>query len=96
MPPNRHIPFEKGGWGAAIITTVAAALLFAGAFFIHKATYRHPTDVMARTYPHDDGAHGGAEHGNSAGGTSPAGSAGHAGEGAHGGAAPEAKSGGGH
>ena len=62
MPPNRHVEFKKGGWGAAILTTVAAVATFLTAFYIHQRTYRHPTDVMMRTYPHNDAAHGAASH----------------------------------
>ena len=48
MPPNRHIPYKKGGWGAAILTTAAAVGFFLTAFYIHTKTYRHPRDVMMR------------------------------------------------
>ena len=58
MPPNRHVEYKKGGWGAAILTTVAAVATFLTAFYIHNRTYRHPTDLMMRTYPHNDAAHG--------------------------------------
>jgi hypothetical protein len=46
MPPNRHVPFKKGGWGAAILTTAAAIGVFLTAFYIHTQTYRHPRDPM--------------------------------------------------
>jgi hypothetical protein len=58
LPPNRHVEFKKGGWGAALLTTAAAVATFLTAFYIHKQTYRHPTDLMMRTYPHNDAAHG--------------------------------------
>jgi hypothetical protein len=48
MPPDRHIPFKKGGWGAAILTTAAAVGAFLTAFYIHTQSYRHPRDVMMR------------------------------------------------
>jgi hypothetical protein len=48
MPPNRHVPFKKGGWGAAILTTAAAVGAFLTAYYIHTQTYRHPRDVMMR------------------------------------------------
>ena len=48
MPPNRHIPYKKGGWGYAILTTAAAVAAFLTAYYIHTQTYRHPTDVMMR------------------------------------------------
>lgn len=68
MPPARHIPFKKGGWGAAILTTAAAVGAFLTAFWIHTQTYKHPRDVMM----HQRGsaaAHGApaAEHGAPAG-----------------------------
>jgi hypothetical protein len=48
LPPERHIPFKKGGWGAAILTTAAAVGAFLTAFWIHTQTYRHPRDVMMK------------------------------------------------
>lgn len=65
LPPNRHVEFKKGGWGAAILTTVAAVAVFLTAFYIHTQTYRHPTDLMMRTFPRQDASHGteGAAHG---------------------------------
>ena len=48
LPPERHIPFKKGGWGAAILTTAAAVGAFLTAFWIHTQTYRHPRDIMMR------------------------------------------------
>lgn len=47
-PPARHIEFKKGGWGAAILTTLAAIGAYLGAFWIHQQTYKHPRDVMMR------------------------------------------------
>ena len=49
MPPARHIPFKKGGWGAAILTTAAAVGAFLTAFWIHTQTYKHPRDVQMHT-----------------------------------------------
>lgn len=46
--PNRHIPYKKGGWGAAILTTAAAVGAFLTAYYIHTQTYRDPRDVMMR------------------------------------------------
>lgn len=47
---GRHVPIDptKEGWPAAIITTVVAIAMWFGAWGIHKATYRHPTDPMFR------------------------------------------------
>jgi hypothetical protein len=60
MPPARHIPYKKGGWGAAILTTAAAVGAFLTAFWIHSQTYKHPRDVQMHT-------RGGAAHGAPAG-----------------------------
>ena len=76
LPPERHIPFKKGGWGAAILTTAAVAA-FLTAFWIHTQTYRHPRDVMMRQRGGEQmeagaqaehGAAAGAEHGAEHGG----------------------------
>ena len=48
LPPNRHVPYKKGGWGAAILTTAAAVGAFLTAYYIHTQTYRDPRDVMMR------------------------------------------------
>lgn len=47
---GRHVPHNptNQGWPAAIATTALAAALWFGAWSIHKATYRHPTDPMFR------------------------------------------------
>ncbi len=58
MPPNRHIPYRKEGMVPAIITLVATAAVFLGAFAIHRATYREPTDVMMRQRGDQPAAHG--------------------------------------
>lgn len=63
LPPNRHVPFKKGGWGAAILTVAAAVGAFLTAGYIHKQTYRHPRDVMMRqVYERPEGAAAGGEH----------------------------------
>lgn len=47
---GRHVPINptKEGWPAAIATTILAIALWFGAYSIHKATYRDPTDPMFR------------------------------------------------
>lgn len=60
MPPDRHVPYKKGGWGAAILTTAAAVGFFLTAFYIHTKTYRHPRDVMMRETYENPGAGEGA------------------------------------
>jgi len=43
---DRHIPAEtNGGWGFATVILALAAALIVTATYIHKQTYRHPTDV---------------------------------------------------
>ena len=85
LPPDRHVEFKKGGWGAALLTTAAAVATFLTAFYIHNRTYRHPTDLMMRTFPHNDAAHGAPSHEGAASG---AGDAGHGAAPAAPGAAP--------
>jgi len=85
MPPNRHVEFKKGGWGAAIVTVIATVATFLTAWAIHERTFREPTDVMMRQMGGDAGHGGGEAHG-----TTPA-AGGQAGE--HGAAAPGAPAG---
>jgi hypothetical protein len=42
---GRHIPFKREGWGAAAFVCLLAVLCAAGATYVHKKTYLHPTDV---------------------------------------------------
>ena len=60
LPPNRHVPFKKGGWGAALLTTAAAVGAFLTAFYIHTRTYRDPRDVMMRQVGEQSAAHAAA------------------------------------
>lgn len=48
LPPNRHVPYKKGGWGAALGTILAAIGFWTAAWAIHHKTFREPTDVMMR------------------------------------------------
>ena len=45
---GRHVPIypTREGWPVAIATTLLAVALWFGAWSIHKATYRNPTDPM--------------------------------------------------
>ncbi len=47
---GRHVSITptREGWPAAMLTTVVAVALWFGAWSIHKATYREPTDPMFR------------------------------------------------
>ena len=74
LPPARHIPYQKGGWGAALLTVIATAAVFLSAFAIHRATYREPTDVMMRQRGDQPAAH--AEAGRAAPGAPAAGTPG--------------------
>ena len=43
---DRYVPAEtNGGWGFATAVIFLAIVLIAGVTYIHKQTYRHPTDV---------------------------------------------------
>ena len=62
LPPDRHIPYKKGGWGAALLTVLGTAALFFTAFYIHTRTYRHPRDLMMReAYEQPGNAHEAAQ-----------------------------------
>jgi hypothetical protein len=44
-PDDRHVAFPgPQGWGAAAFIVILAASLVFGAYTIHKATYKPPTD----------------------------------------------------
>jgi hypothetical protein len=43
---DRYVPAEtNGGWGFASGVIVLAIALIAAVAYIHKSTYKHPTDV---------------------------------------------------
>ena len=43
---DRYVPAEtNGGWGYASGVIVLADVIIAAVAYIHKATYKHPTDV---------------------------------------------------
>jgi hypothetical protein len=46
-PAGRHIPFKQEGWGIALFICLLAAGGAATAFYVHKTTYKAPTDVRA-------------------------------------------------
>jgi hypothetical protein len=92
-PPARHVPFKKGGWGAAILTTAAAVGAFLTAFYIHTQTYRHPRDVQMRQRGSAP-AHGAAEGSHGAPGAGASHGAAPAAEGGHAAPAGAPKSGG--
>jgi hypothetical protein len=47
-PAGRHVPFKKGGWGKALFVVFLAVASWASAYYVHKRTYRPPTDVRFR------------------------------------------------
>ncbi len=55
--PTR-IPFKQEGWGVAAFIVGLAVVTALTAGYIHKTTYKHPTDVRF----HAAGTAGGAEH----------------------------------
>lgn len=43
---DRHVPAEtNGGWGFASFVIALAVLCIVIATWVHKETYKHPTDV---------------------------------------------------
>ncbi|MEO7458245.1 MAG: hypothetical protein ABIY52_18445 [Gemmatimonadaceae bacterium] len=56
---GRHIPFKQEGWGVALFVVFLAVASAASAAYVHKTTYKHPTDVRF----HAAGTqNGGVEH----------------------------------
>jgi hypothetical protein len=43
--PGRHIPFKREGWGAAAFVCGLAVVTALAAGYVHKRTYKHPTDT---------------------------------------------------
>ena len=42
---DRHIPFKQEGWGIALFIVLLAVGSAAFATYVHKTTYKYPTDV---------------------------------------------------
>ena len=42
---GRHIPFKQEGWGFAIFVRFLAVATAGGAYYVHKSTFKAPTDV---------------------------------------------------
>ena len=55
---GRHIPFKREGWGIALLVCLLAVGSGLTAFYVHKTTYKHPTDVRN----HAVGSHKAAAH----------------------------------
>jgi hypothetical protein len=45
---DRHIPFKQEGWGVALFVCLLAVVTAAGAAYVHKRTYKAPTDVRMK------------------------------------------------
>ena len=42
---DRHIPFKQEGWGIALFVVLLAVASAGFATYVHKTTYKPPTDV---------------------------------------------------
>ena len=42
---GRHIPLKQEGWGIAAFVVFLAIASAAGATYMYKTTFKHPTDV---------------------------------------------------
>ena len=41
----QRVPFKQEGWGVAAFVVVLAIATAAGAAYVHKSTFKEPTDV---------------------------------------------------
>jgi hypothetical protein len=53
---GRYIPFKRGGWGVALFISLLAVGSALAAGYVHKRTYKDPTDVRFRAVG-ESGAH---------------------------------------
>ena len=42
---GQHIPFKQEGWGVALFVVLLAVASAGSAWYVHKTTYKDPTDV---------------------------------------------------
>jgi hypothetical protein len=42
---GRYIPFKQEGWGIALFVVLLAVAAGGWATYVHKTTYKHPTDL---------------------------------------------------
>lgn len=56
-PAGRYIPFKQEGWGVALFVCLLAVGSGLAAFYVHKATYKHPTDVRNHAVGSHKAAH---------------------------------------
>jgi len=47
-PAGRHVPFKQEGWGIALFIILLAVGSGLTAFYVHKTTFRPPTDVRMK------------------------------------------------
>ena len=47
-PAGQHVPFKREGWGTALFICALAVVTALSAAYVHKRTYKHPTDVRMR------------------------------------------------
>jgi len=52
---GQRIPFKQEGWGVSLFVVLLAVATAAGATYVHKTTYKHPTDVRFRAAGTGDG-----------------------------------------
>jgi hypothetical protein len=45
---DRYVPFKQEGWGIALFIVLLAVGSAAFATYVHKTTYKHPTDTHFR------------------------------------------------
>jgi hypothetical protein len=46
-PAGRYVPFKQEGWGVALFICLLAVGSALTAFYVHRTTYKAPTDVRA-------------------------------------------------
>ena len=54
---GRHVLFKQEGWGIALFICLLAVGSAMTAFYVHKTTYKHPTDVRAHAVGDERGGH---------------------------------------
>ena len=54
---GKHIPFRKGGWGVAAFICLLAIASAASAYYVHKTTFKPPTDVRFHAIGSERGTH---------------------------------------
>ena len=42
---GKYIPFKQEGWGFAFFVCMLAVASAGGAYYVHRTTYKHPTDI---------------------------------------------------